>query len=81
MQGWSQFSQFDITLGPSARFITDMSDSLVYMIIPGGENGDPTSLHFLDQLTLWKNGGYLKITHSKSKVLSENLRIFSPKTK
>lgn len=81
MEGWSQFSQFDITLGPSARFIANMSDSLVYLILPGGENGDPTSLHFLDQLTLWKNGGYLKILHSNSKVLTENLRIFNPKTK
>lgn len=81
MQGWSQFSQFDITLGPSARFIADMSDSLVYMILPGGENGDPTSLHFLDQLTLWKNGGYLKIVHTKSQKNSENIRIFRPDTK
>jgi penicillin amidase len=78
MEGWSQFSQFDITMGPSARFIADMSDSLVYMILPGGENGDPTSMHFLDQLTLWKNGAYLKIIHSQSHILSDNLRIFRP---
>ena len=81
MEGWSQFSQFDITMGPSTRFIADMSDSLVYLILPGGENGDPTSLHFLDQLTLWRNGGYLRIVHSKSKNISDNLRIFHPQSK
>ncbi|HRT67913.1 MAG TPA: penicillin acylase family protein, partial [Bacteroidota bacterium] len=79
MEGWSQFSQFDITVGPSARFIADMSDSLVYMILPGGENGDPTSMHFLDQLTLWKNGAYLKIVHSNAIKKSDNLRVFRPK--
>ncbi len=45
----------------SARIISDMRDSIVYSIIPGGASGDPVSNHFTDQVQLWLNGGYIKM--------------------
>lgn len=51
----------EIKLGPSMRFITDMEESFVYFIIPGGTSGDPVSPNFLNQVQLWINGGYIKI--------------------
>jgi acyl-homoserine lactone acylase PvdQ len=42
-----------------------MSDSLVYMILPGGTSGDPMSSNYGDQVQLWLNGGYLKLNMNK----------------
>jgi penicillin amidase len=54
----------EVLVSASMRFITDMSDSLVYMIFPGGNSGDPMSPNYGDQVQLWLNGGYLKLSVS-----------------
>ncbi len=54
----------DVLISASMRFITDMSDSLVFMIFPGGNSGDPMSPNYGDQVQLWLNGGYLKLSIS-----------------
>lgn len=55
----------EVVVSASMRFITDMSDSLVYMILPGGSSGDPMSSNYGDQVQLWLNGGYLKLNINK----------------
>lgn len=55
----------DVFVSASMRFITDMQDSIVYMIVPGGESGDPISSNYGDQVQLWLNGGYLKLSMNK----------------
>jgi len=55
----------EVVVSASMRFITDMSDSLVYMILPGGSSGDPMSSNYGDQVQLWLNGGYLKLNMNK----------------
>lgn len=55
----------NVMVSASMRFITDMSDSLVYMILPGGVSGDPMSANYGDQVQLWLNGGYLKLNMNK----------------
>lgn len=56
----------DVLVSASMRFITDMNDSLVYMILPGGTSGDPMSPNYSDQVQLWLNGGYLKMSMNKT---------------
>lgn len=55
----------DVLVSASMRFITDMNDSLVFMILPGGASGDPISSNYGDQVQLWLNGGYLKMSMSR----------------
>lgn len=56
---------YEIRVGASARFITDLRDSLVLTSMPGGVSGDPLSPNYADQLRIWANGGYLKIPYTK----------------
>lgn len=55
-------SKFDFAnnVGPVARFIADISDSVVYISMPGGISGDLMSANYNDQSQLWYNGGYMK---------------------
>lgn len=55
----------NVIVSASMRFITDMNDSLVYMILPGGTSGNPMSSNYGDQVQLWLNGGYLKLNINK----------------
>lgn len=55
----------EVFVSSSMRFITDMQDSIIFMIMPGGESGDPMSPNYGDQVQLWLNGGYLKLSVSK----------------
>lgn len=59
---WRVHNPFDITVGASMRFITDMSESFVYFVLPGGSSGQPLDAHYTDQLQLWANGGYVRMS-------------------
>jgi penicillin amidase len=65
----------NVIVSASMRFITDMSDSLVYMILPGGSSGDPMSSNYGDQVQLWLNGGYLKLNINKAPTNDFELRV------
>lgn len=56
------YDPYSVRIGASMRFIADMSDSLVYTSLPGGASGDPLSPNYSDQVRLWLNGGYLKMS-------------------
>ena len=47
---------------PVMRFIADMSDTVVYSVLAGGNSGDLISPNYSDQVNLWKIGAYLKIS-------------------
>jgi len=51
---------YAVTVGPSMRFIVDMSHPLEADIVTtGGESGQPFSRHYNDQTPLWLAGGYV----------------------
>jgi acyl-homoserine lactone acylase PvdQ len=59
---WRLYQPYDVVLGASMRFIADMSDSVVYTVLPGGVSGDALSPNYGDQVQLWLNGGYIQIS-------------------
>ena len=59
---WSINNPFKQILGASIRLISDMNDSIVYTVLPGGVSGEPLSSHYSDQVQLWLNGGYIKLS-------------------
>ena len=67
---------FDVYLGPSMRFIADMSDSKsYYSILPTGESGQPQQPNYNDQTRLWLNGEYKKIVMDFKELKKENIKI------
>jgi len=58
-------NDFECYLGPSMRFIIDMSNLSFYQsILPTGQSGQPHHKHYKDQTRLWLNGEY-KAVHTK----------------
>lgn len=49
--------------GPSWRMVVQMGKDCIeaYGIYPGGQSGDPGSLHYADNVTLWAEGKYRKL--------------------
>ena len=63
---WSFNDPFKQTLGASVRVISDMRDSMMYFVLPGGVSGEPLSSHYSDQVQLWLNGGYIALSSTQS---------------
>lgn len=63
---WSFNDPFKQTLGASVRVISDMRDSMLYCVLPGGVSGEPLSSHYSDQVQLWLNGGYIALSSSRN---------------
>lgn len=57
---------FNIIDSPSYRQIIDLSDlnKSVYILTPGQSN-DPFNRHYADQMRLWRDGKYLKMSSDK----------------
>lgn len=54
---------FESFLGPSFRFVIDMSDTKYYQsILPPGESGQPLFPSYRDQARLWLNGEYKSVS-------------------
>ncbi len=60
------FELSKVEVGPSARFIADMSDTLVWWILPGGNSGQAMNKNYSDQFHLWLSGGYISISIGKT---------------
>lgn len=58
------YDDYFISNGVSARFITDMSDSIVYLGILGGASGDPQNPNYKNQTLYFLNGGYFTLEFS-----------------
>lgn len=63
---WKFEQPFKPVLGPSMRFVCDMEDSVVHLILPGGNSGQPLSAHYANQVQLWLNGGFISIPVGRS---------------
>jgi len=70
-------SDFESFLGPSLRFIGDMSNTRIYYsILPPGQNGQNISVNYRNQVRLWLNGEY-KQTLSSSIVRVASTKVMS----
>ncbi|NJL28116.1 MAG: penicillin acylase family protein [Thermoanaerobaculia bacterium] len=50
---------YEITYGPSMRWIVDWSHpEAALAVLPGGQSGHPADLHYDDQIALYLEGGY-----------------------
>ena len=63
---WSFNDPFKQTLGASVRVISDMRDSMLYCVLPGGVSGEPLSSPYSDQVQLWLNGGYIALSATRN---------------
>lgn len=48
-----------VSIGPSVRLVSDLSTSVLYIALPGGESGNPFSKHYSDHYEgFWLTGRY-----------------------
>lgn len=73
---WNYNEPYKARVYPSVRFITDLNDSLIYVSLPGGISGNPTSNNYKDQYQLWLNGGYINLNIDKSPAKSFKLKTY-----
>ena len=57
---WSFNDPFKQTLGASVRVISDMRDSMLYCVLPGGVSGEPLSSHYSDQWWIYSSFSHKK---------------------
>jgi penicillin amidase len=63
---------FDCELGPSMRFIYDLSKpDEYYLILTTGQSGNIFSDHYKDQTELFLNGKYMKIRTDEASIISQ----------
>ncbi len=60
-QQWSYFAPFNVIIGPSMRFLTDLKQPKWWCILPGGQSGHPLHPHYNDQIQHWLFGQLLEI--------------------
>ena len=66
-------SPFQMTVGPSFRHITDLSDSVSsLMVITSGQSGQPLHPHYDDFAPLWLNGLYHRMILDVQMVRDQN---------
>ncbi|HKJ30541.1 MAG TPA: penicillin acylase family protein, partial [Balneolales bacterium] len=69
---YSWLHPYQMVLGPSIRRIVDFSDlKSTYTVLPTGQSGNPLSDHYDDQVQLWLNGQYRKLSQDPSLTLSQ----------
>lgn len=59
---WSAWNPGHVTKGSTMRVVSDLRDTIQYVVLPGGSSGQPLSPNFSDQLQLWLKGGYVRLT-------------------
>lgn len=58
---WALYAPFAVRVGASMRVISDMRDSVQYVVVPGGVSGQPLDAHYSDQVQLWLKGGFVRL--------------------
>ncbi|MDZ7292295.1 MAG: penicillin acylase family protein [candidate division KSB1 bacterium] len=74
---------FAVSVGPSVRIIVDLAHpDAAWFVIPGGQSGQPFSEHYKDQIELWRQGKYRKVSMRRDEVAatSKNTLILQPAT-
>ncbi|HRP01980.1 MAG TPA: penicillin acylase family protein [Candidatus Kapabacteria bacterium] len=64
--GWNYNKKYEASVYPSVRFVCNLQDTVVYMVLPGGISGNPQSVNYKDQYQLWLNGGYISVPISRA---------------
>jgi penicillin amidase len=60
---------FNVTNGPSYRFIVDMGDiEAAQIVITTGQSGNPFDRHYGDMISLWASGGTVSLPFSANNV-------------
>lgn len=62
---WALHKPYQTSVYPSARIISDLADTIQYVVLPGGTSGEPLSKHYSDQVQLWLRGGYLRVSTTR----------------
>jgi len=69
---FSWLHPYQMELGPSIRRIVDFSDlKSTYTVLPTGQSGNPLSSHYDDQIQMWLNGEYRKLSQNPALTLSQ----------
>jgi penicillin G amidase len=58
---WSFLEPFKPVIGASMRLVCDMSEQVVWMILPGGNGGQALTQNYSDQIQLWLGGGLVPV--------------------
>ena len=58
---WAIHAPFSVRVGASMRVISDMRDTVQYVVVPGGVSGQPLDAHYSDQVQLWLKGGFVRL--------------------
>jgi len=54
---------YTVKVGPSMRLVVDLArPAESYVVLTGGQSGQPLNEHYDDQAPLWLNGGYIRVT-------------------
>jgi len=61
-------SSFSVRSGPSMRFIADMSGGKAYVVVAGGQDGNPYSPYYRDMYYMWLRGEYVTLGDTSSGV-------------
>ena len=68
---------FDVTLGPSMRFIFDFSTpDKFWFIMPLGQSGNIFSNHYSDMTQKWLHGKYIEINTDENNWANSNMELF-----
>ena len=72
---YSFSAPFNRVVGPSFRRIVDLSNmNNTQFILPTGQSGLPTSLHYSDQAELYNSGGYRKVLMDEKIIRNSKFR-------
>jgi penicillin amidase len=73
---------FAVDAGPSVRRIVDLSNpEVAWSVIPGGQSGQAFSEHYKDQVELWRQGQYRRISLRRDEIAaaSKNKFVLQPR--
>jgi penicillin amidase len=62
---WKYADPFKPVIGASMRFVCDMRDTVVYVVLPGGNGGQALTRNYSDQMLLWLGGGLIALPVSR----------------
>lgn len=62
---WKYANPFKPVIGASMRFVCDMRDTVVYLVLPGGNGGQALTRNYSDQILLWLGGGLIAVPVSR----------------
>lgn len=59
--GYPICNSYKTTVGPTVKFISNLADDFIYIVIPSGQSGQIGSIYYKNQFLQWSNKKYFKI--------------------